>query len=63
MTTTADLSNVTAEQRAQILREERDALIMAWQDGQLNSLIGAEKFLNSRINALGITTITGDTTE
>lgn len=63
MTTMVDLSNVTAKQRAQIIREERDQLILAWVEGRLNNMTGAECFLNARIRALGVNTMTGDTTE
>jgi hypothetical protein len=58
-----DLSNVTDEQRAQIIREERDAFLLGWLDGEIADLLAAERFLNQRIAALGVSTITGDTTE
>jgi carbamoylphosphate synthase large subunit len=63
MTPEADISNVTVEQRAQIIREERDQLVLAWVRGQLNDMTGAEDFLNARIRKLGVETMTGDTTE
>ncbi len=58
-----DLSNVTTEQRAQIIREERDALVLAWSHGRVRNLIDAERFLNRRIEDLGVNTMTGDTAE
>lgn len=63
MAVNVDLSTVTYEQRAQIIREERDALIIAWQRGTIQGLMGAEKLLNERIKGLGVDTLTGDTTE
>jgi hypothetical protein len=58
-----DISNVTAEQRAQIIREERDHLVLAWLNNEIVDLLDAERWLNERIKALGVDTITGDTTE
>lgn len=49
---------------ATVLRVVRDDLVMAWQNGELWDLLGAERFLNERITALtGKPTTTGDTTE
>jgi hypothetical protein len=58
-----DLSNITAEQRAQIIREERDVLMMAWLANKIQDLTGAEKLMNNRVMDLGFATITGDTTD
>lgn len=58
-----DISNISLEQRAQIMREERDALILAWQNGVIVDLLGAERLMNARIEGLGVESITGDTTE
>jgi hypothetical protein len=63
MTGNVDISNVTAEQRAQIIREERDQLVLAWVQGKLREMSGAENWLNARIQDLGVETMTGDTTE
>lgn len=53
-----------AEAAALVIRVARDDLVMAWQDGQISDLLGAERLLNERIVALtGRPTITGDTTE
>ena len=58
-----DISAITTVQRARIVREERDALMLAWQKGQLTTLLDAEQFLNRRIEDLGVDTMTGDTSE
>jgi len=59
-----DISNITAEQRAQIIREERDVIFMAWQGGAIgNNILHVERLLNARIEQLGVKTLTGDTTE
>lgn len=58
-----DTSSITCEQRAQIIREERDALVIAWQNSTISGFLGAERFLNERIRGLGVETTTGDTTE
>ena len=63
MATTVDITTITTEQRAQIIREERDALVLDWVNGLLRNCDDAERFLNARIEALGVKTITGDTTE
>ena len=52
-----DISNITAEQRARILREERDLVALAGGDPRFVD------HMNARINALGVDTMTGDTTE
>lgn len=49
--------------RAQIIREERDALVLAWIAGRVLNMTDAENFLNARVRALGVETMTGDTTE
>lgn len=61
MTMNVDLSTVTAVQRAQIIREERDSLVLAWATGRLasNQRVTAD-WLNERIEALGVPTTTGD---
>ena len=63
MATNVDVSTVTPEQRAQIIREERDHLVLAWLDNRIGDLFGAERLLNQRAEALAGPTITGDTTE
>lgn len=57
-----DLSSVTHNQRAQIMREERDALVIAWQKGAVRDLLDTKYFLNDRIRVF-VDTTTGDTTE
>lgn len=55
-----DLSSAVAT----VLRVVRDDIVMAWQAGEISDLLGAERLLNERIEALtGKPTMTGDTTE
>ncbi len=49
---------------ALVLRVFRDDLVMAWQNGDVADLLGAEEWMNARIRELtDRPTITGDTTE
>lgn len=58
-----DLNGVTAKERAMIIREIRDGIIIAWQAGLVRNVPGVEAYLNTRIAALGVDTVTGDTSE
>jgi hypothetical protein len=51
------------EERARIIREERDTLVLAWLEGEISNILDAENFLNRRIRDLGVQTVTGDSTE
>lgn len=47
---------------AEHLRLMRDEIVLKWQNGEIRSVADVERHMNETIRALGVETITGDTT-